>query len=112
MMFGKLPEKPIGHIQKSCLRKLEKNIKKIKTKKLWTLIKHRKTDSIDIAQLKNMDYSRTHPGEKAEILNTQLVWFSPQMTYPNSLIRRHGKMICSIRKSPTSRFQKMEWRNC
>ena len=40
-------------------------------KKLWTFIKHRKTDSIDIAQLKENGLLKDTSREKAEILNTQ-----------------------------------------
>ncbi len=40
-------------------------------KKLWTFIKHKKTDSIDIAPLKDNGILRDSPKEKAEILNSQ-----------------------------------------
>jgi hypothetical protein len=40
-------------------------------KKLWTFIKHKKTDSIDIAPLKDSGLLRDAPKEKAEILNKQ-----------------------------------------
>ena len=44
---------------------------KNKNKKLWTFIKHRKTDSIDIAPLKENGLLKDTSTEKAEILNTQ-----------------------------------------
>ena len=44
---------------------------KNKNKKLWTFIQHRKTDSIDIAPLKEHGLLKDTPREKAEILNTQ-----------------------------------------
>ena len=49
-------------------------------KKLWTFIKHRKTDSIDIAPLKENGILKDTPKEKAEILNNQ---FSSVFTTDN-----------------------------
>ena len=40
-------------------------------KKLWTFVKHRKTDSIDIAPLKEKGILKDEPKDKAEILNKQ-----------------------------------------
>ena len=40
-------------------------------KKLWNFIKHRKTDSVDIAPLKENGVLKDSPKEKAEILNAQ-----------------------------------------
>ena len=44
-------------------------------KKLWQFIKHRKTDSIDIAPLKQNDVLKDTPKEKAQILNDQSAQF-------------------------------------
>ena len=40
-------------------------------KKVWTFIKHKKTDSIDIAPLKENNILKDFPKDKAEILNKQ-----------------------------------------
>ena len=40
-------------------------------KKVWTFIKHKKTDSIDIAPLKENNILKDTPKDKAEILNKQ-----------------------------------------
>ena len=45
--------------------------KKSNNKKLWTFIKHRKTDSIDIAPLKENGLLKDAPRDMAEILNQQ-----------------------------------------
>ena len=41
------------------------------TKRLWTFIKHKKTDSIDVAPLKQNNILKDLPKDKAEILNNQ-----------------------------------------
>ena len=51
-------------------------------KKLWTFIKHKKTDSINIAPLKVNDTVKDTPREKAEALNKQ---FSSVFTEDNPL---------------------------
>ena len=40
-------------------------------KKLWTFVKHKKTDSIEIAPLKKNGILKDEPREKAEVLNKQ-----------------------------------------
>ena len=40
-------------------------------KKLWTFIKHKKTDSVDVAPLKENGLLKDSPKDQAEILNNQ-----------------------------------------
>ena len=47
------------------------NESKSGNKKVWTFIKHKKTDSIDIAPLKENNILKDTPKDKAEILNKQ-----------------------------------------
>ena len=61
-------------------------------KKLWNFIKHRKTNSVDIAPLKENGVLKDSPKEKAEILNAQ---FSSVFT----------------KDSPTDFSDHTQWRN-
>ena len=92
-LFKKIQHKP-SDSRKEKLKSLKKSIRKTtreaywsytenlitetgedysknKNKKLWTFIKHRKTDSIDIAPLKENGLLKDTSREKAEILNAQ-----------------------------------------
>ena len=99
-LFNKIKQNPTDN-RKEKLRSLKKKINKAtkeaywsytenlitetdsnsNNKKLWTFIKHRKTDSIDISPLKVNDTVKDTPREKAEILNAQ---FSSVFTKDNT----------------------------
>ena len=98
-LFNKIKQNPTDN-RKGKLRSLKKKINKAtkeaywsytenlitetdsnsNNKQLWTFIKHRKTDSIDIAPLKVNDTVKDTPREKAKILNAQ---FSSVFTKDN-----------------------------